>query len=440
MKIKWSRAGWAGLVAATVVCTLSVASATAMMRTPARPTEQAVATTHPASHHGPWTSSWTTAEQYPRAAFGNTANWSLSGFENHSVRQVVRISRGGSELRIQLSNAYGTQPLVVTGATVGRTRAGASVAAGSLRPLRFAGRTSTRIPVGGVTSSDGLPFKTKALEPLTVTLYLKDATGPATYHDGALATSYRGTGDRRFVSNGAGFNETSTSWYYLTAVQVKGGPGRKESVVTFGDSVTDGYSSGVDANNRYPDELAELLVDRGTPLAISNLGINGSKLRVDSPCFGERAAARFRDQVLRQPNAGTVVVSVGLNDIGSAGWDTGFCGENPTVTAEHLISALETISELGSDRGLRVIGATIIPMKGNGYYSPKNEQIRDAVNDWIRSTDAYHAVVDFERTLADPRDHDALNPVFDSGDHLHPNDAGRRALAKAVLKTLDESR
>jgi lysophospholipase L1-like esterase len=437
-EMKWRRAGWAGLVAAVAACTVGIASATAMMQTTGRPSAAAETEAPVSPTTGPWTSGWTTAEQYPRPAFNNGSNWSLAGFDNHSVRQVVRMSRGGSELRIQFSNAYGTRPLVVAGATVGRARVGASVVADSVRTLRFGGRTSTRIPVGGAITSDGLPFKTKALESLTVTLYLSDATGPATYHDGALATSYRGKGDQRLDSEGSGFTETSTSWYYLTAVQVKGGTADKETVVTFGDSLTDGYGSGVDTNNRYPDELAELLAGRGTPVGVSNLGINGNKLRVDSPCFGESALSRFRNQVLRQPNATTAVVSVGLNDIGSAGWPTGVCGANPTVTAADIISGLEAMAQLARERGLRIIGATLIPMRGNGYYSPKNEEIRDTVNAWIRSTDAYDAIVDFERVLAVPGDWDTLKAAFDSGDHIHPNDAGRRALAEAVLEVLDE--
>lgn len=422
--MKLRRAGLAILLAAGMVLSLGVTGATAVL---------------PDVHRGSWVSSWATAEQYPRAGFGDSANWSLAGFEHQSIRQIVRISRGGAELRIQLSNAYGDWPLAVAGATIGRARAGAAVAAGSLRPLRFGGSRSATIPVGAVVTSDALPFKTKALESLTVTLYVEGSTGPATYHDGALATSYRGAGDRRFDADGSGFSEKSPSWYYLTAVQVRGGRGGHRSIIAFGDSLTDGWSSGVDANNRYPDELAEMLAERGTPLAVANLGINGSKFRVDSPCFGESGLSRFREQVLRQPNAGTVIVSIGLNDIATGGWPTGFCGENPVVSAADVIDAHRAVIRMASEHGLRVVGATLTPMKGNGYYTPEHEQVRDAVNAWIRSSGEYDAVVDFERILASPRDQDSLNPSFDSGDHLHPNDAGRRAMAALVLSCAEPS-
>lgn len=421
-----------GLALAALLTTGAVVGASSATAT-TRATEQR---TDQTTHKGSWVSSWATAEQYPRASFGDSVNWSLAGFENQSIRQVVRISRGGSELRIQLSNAYGTRPLKLAGATIGRTRAGAAVDGGSLRQLRFGGSRTTTIPVGGVLTSDALPFRTKALESLTVTLYLKESTGAATHHEGALATTYRGVGDHRFDTTGSGFSEKSTSWYYLTAVHVKGGRGGNSSIIAFGDSLTDGWSSSVDTNNRYPDELAEMLVDRGTPTAVANLGINGSKLRVDSPCFGERGLSRFHNQVLRQPNAGAVIVSIGLNDIGTSGWPTGFCGETSVVSAADVIDAHRAIIRAASQRGLRILGATLTPLKGSSYYSPEHEQIRDAVNAWIRSSGEYDAVLDFERTLAAPTDEDTLNPIFDSGDHLRPNDAGRRAMAEAALQTL----
>lgn len=422
------RTTWGGLLAAGIVFAIGATGASATWATERTEAESR-------TYAEEWVSTWASAEQYPRTAFGDAVNWSLAGFDNHSLRQVVRIGRGGSELRIELSNAYGTRPLGIAGATVGRTRSGASVTAGSLRPLRFAGMPSTTIPVGSVATSDALSFETDALESVTVTVYLKEPTGPATYHDGALATSYRAAGDQRFDPGGSDFVETSTSWYYLTAVHVRGGSGG-EGIVAFGDSLTDGWASSPDTNNRYPDELAEMLVSRGTPMGIANLGINGSKLRVDSPCFGERGLSRFREQVLRQPGASTVIVSMGMNDIGTAGWPTGICGQNPSVTAEEIIDAHLTITRMAAAHGLRVLGATLSPMKGSGYYSPEREQIRDEVNAWIRSSGAYAGVVDFERALADPTDEDALNPVFDSGDHLHPNDAGRRAMAAAVLGVL----
>jgi lysophospholipase L1-like esterase len=386
--------------------------------------------------HGTWVASWASAEQYPRAT-GSPTDWSASGFDDHTLRQVVRVSTGGTVARIRLSNRYGTSPLHVKGATIALTRAGASVQPETIRTLRFDRRTSAIVAVGGGLTSDAVRFATHPLESVTVTLYLDRATGPATYHQGAAATSYRTTGNHSYDSTGRRFTETSPSWYYLSGIDVGGGEFAAGTVVAFGDSLTDGWGTAADTNNRYPDELAELFVTRGAPRPIANLGINGNKLLVDSPCAGESALARFRDQVLTLPRVDYAVVSIGVNDIGTAGWDERFCGANPTVTPGDLIAGLRRLVRLAHERGVAVVGATLGPFEGHAYHSWRNEQIRDEVNAWIRNGGVFDAVVDFERVLAAPDDPDALDPAYDSGDHLHPNDLGRRRMAKAVLDVLD---
>jgi len=385
-----------------------------------------------------WSASWATAPQYPWTGFGQTPNWSLEGFEDHSVRQVVRLSSGGARARIRLSNRHGTQPLRIAGATIAKAAEGPSIVAGSARPLKFDGRPSTTIPAGDETRSDPVDFASSPLDEVTVTLYLEAATGPATYHNAAQTTTYRAPGDHRFDRGGDAYAERSESWYYLTGVEVLGrfdaGAG---TVVAFGDSLTDGYGMAVGADNRYPDELAELYVEAGQPTAVANLGINGNKLRVSSPCFGPSGVDRFHIDALDQPAVRAVVVSIGLNDIGSGGWTGTTCGANPVVTAADVINGHRRLIRLARDRGLKVIGATLTPMKGSDYFSSEKEDVRDAVNAWIRTSGEYDAVADFERALASPDDRDALNPAYDHGDHLHPNDAGRRVLAETVLAALE---
>jgi lysophospholipase L1-like esterase len=275
---------------------------------------------------------------------------------------------------------------------------------------------------------------------LSVTLYFAEPTGPATFHEGALTTTYRATGNRRFDYGTAAFaGETSHSWYYLTGVDVAGGSrGSKGTVVAFGDSITDGYGSTHDATNRYPDELAERLVAAGTQLGVVNAGINGNKLLADSPCYGEQGLVRFQRDVLEQPGVRTAIVLLGLNDIGAGGFPDFGCGASPVVTAAQVIEAHRALIRAAHVHGVTIIGATLTPMKGAyGYDTPENETARDAVNQWIRISGEYDAVVDLDRALADPADPDALLPAYDFGDHLHPNDAGTKAIAAAInLNTL----
>jgi lysophospholipase L1-like esterase len=326
-----------------------------------------------------WAGAWATAMVTANTEdiFG-IPDWSQEGFANHSVRQVVRVSRGGSALRIRLSNRFGTTPLRVSGATIGKARDGASVQPGSLRPLRFGHSAATVVPTGDEAISDPALLVVAPLERLTMTLYFARPTGPATYHTFATATTYRATGDHRFDHGAAAFGETSLAWYYLTRVGVAGGTtSRRDAVVAFGNSITDGARSSLDADNRYPDELAERLVAAGRPLGVLNTGIGGNKVLDDSPCFGERATARFQRDVLDRPQVRTVIVLEGINDIGSSEGDFGACFlPNPQITAERLI--------------------------------------------------------DGHRALADPADPDRLRAAYDSGEGLHPNDAGMHAMATAI--------
>ncbi len=318
-----------------------------------------------------------------------------------------------------------------------RTDNGASVEKGSVRQLTFGGHHSTTVPAGSDATSDAVPFRTRALESLTVTLYLAGPTGPATFHMMSSSTSYRARGDHRADRGGAAFTETSESWYYLTGVEVSGGgvPPRN-GVVAFGDSITDGVGSTPDTDNRYPDELAERFAAAGRPRSVVNQGIGGNQVTNDTDWFGEKGVVRFEKDVLGEPGVGTVIVLEGINDIGASAAG-GVGAPTPEVSVAQLIAGHRSLIRQAHARGIRVIGATLTPIKGSFYDSPVNEAKRDAVNAWIRTSGAYDDVVDLDRAVSDPADRDSIAPAYDSGDHLHPGDAGYRAMAEALdLRTL----
>ncbi|MGC9535505.1 SGNH/GDSL hydrolase family protein [Streptomyces sp. UG1] len=375
-----------------------------------------------------FTTSWIAAPQSPSEGF--TPNWSREGFWRQSLRQVVRLSAGGGRVRVRLSNAYGASPVRVAGASVGRTAVGAAVEPGSLTRLTFGGAGQVAIPVRGEVVSDDVRLAVAAGEPVTVTLHFDGATGPATFHAQAFTTGYRGEGDRSADAGGEGFDAVSESWYFLTAVEVDAD--RTDAVALFGDSITDGFGSTVGADRRWSDALAERT---GRP--VLNAGIGGNLLLNDSAWYGEKALHRLRRDVLDRPGVDTLVVLLGLNDIGFSETD-----EQPTykpapvVEAEELIAGHRELIRQGRAAGLRLIGCTLLPFGGSDHWGEHAAKVSHELNEWIRCSGEYDTVVDLGRAMADPADLDRLHPSYDFGDHLHPNDAGYEVMAEAVSAIL----
>jgi len=390
----------------------------------------ALATATPAHGMG-WTATWAASPMAPTPLLPNQA---VKGFDNQTVRNIILTSIGGSELRVRLSNAFGRVPLRVARTSVSLPLGGALVAPGSERHVTFGGKISVTLPPGGQAVSDPVPMTTTALEELAVDVWLRAPTGPATYHYEAGQTSYVAAGDM-CGDPSMGVTKSLPSWYFVDGVDVRGSGQHPGAVVAFGDSITDGHGSQAGANDRWPNDLARRLDARFGSRApgVIDEGIDGNRVLSPSACFGPSALARMRRDVLGQPGARWVLVLEGVNDIGfSQEPDKGCTKPNTNVTAAQIIEGYRMLIAQAHAHGLKVIGGTITPFKGSFYWSPAGEAKREAVNHWIRTSGAFDAVVDFARAVQDPPYPQYLNPAYNSGDNLHPNDAGYQAMAGAV--------
>ena len=341
-----------------------------------------------------------------------------------TLREVVHVSIGGEMVRVRFSNLYGTDPLVIGAAQIAQTLKGAAVVAGSGKPLTFHGQPSVSIPAGALVVSDAVPFKFAPLSDLTVSFYLPSPSGPITEHQLGNATSYHAPGN--VVANDTLETPTTlTSWEYLNGIDTLASADAG-AVITIGDSITDGAKSTIDTNQRWPDELARRLQadPKYRHLAVLNEGISGNKILLDGA--GPNALARFDRDVIAQSGAKYLLILEGINDIGR------LHTVPDGATAADLIFALDQMIVRAHAHGIAVIGCTLTPYHGAGYYTENGEAIRKAVNDWIRTSGAFDGVVDFEAAVRDPNHPDTFLPADDPGDHLHPNDAGYKVMGDAI--------
>lgn len=417
------------LAVTTAVLTALVVSAAAPAPGEARQTSRAA--------EGPvWTGAWGTAVQRPVEGSEDWGpNWSRRGFVDQSVRQVVRVSTGGSTVRIRLSNAYGTTPLRITAATVGRSAGDAQVWPGTARKLTFGGARGTTIAPGRDLVSDAEALRTSPLEKLTVTLYFADRTGPATFHRFTTATSYRAPGRHLTDAGGDAFTTSTNAWYYLSGVEVSGPASpRRGTVVTFGDSLMDGTGAAPGTDTRFTDKLAERIAADRRPLDVVNAGISGNRILNGSPCYGDKATDRFRRDVIDRPGVRTVIVHLGGNDLAAPEMGDPCMGSAPHVSAHRIINAHKELIRAAHARGIKAVGATILPMKGALFpvYSKRGEKIRTTVNHWMRTSGAYDSVLDVDRAIANPADPAMPRPGYVFPDGVHPNEAGSHAIASAM--------
>jgi lysophospholipase L1-like esterase len=361
----------------------------------------------------------------------------LPAFTNQTLRQIVRTSIGGERVRVTLSNAFGTAPLDIGAVSVALRDKDSAIVERSAKRLTFSGNASVTIPPGAVVLSDAVDLQVPPLADLAVDVYVPGEfpgpTAPYTMHAVANQTNYISTAGNHASTAAIPVMATSPSWFLLARIDVSAAA-PVPVVVAFGDSITDGTRSTVNTNNRWPDQLARRLAANGARAAVLNAGISGNRVLSDgAPQVGVNALARFDRDVLLQPGVTHVIVMEGTNDIGQA-------RQNPSPSAADLIAAHRQLIERARARGLRIYGATLLPFEGAGYWTREGEAKRAAVNQWIRTSRAYDAVIDFDAVIRDPAAPTKFLSQYDSGDHLHPNDAGYQAMGNAVDLSLFTSR
>ena len=385
-----------------------------------------------AAEHTHWVATWgaSPAPQLPEAQM-RTAHLS---FENQTIREIVHTSVGSNSVRVRLSNAHGKNTVEIGAAHIALRSQGPGIVAGSDRILTFNGRATVSIPPDALIFSDQVKLDVPAAGDLAISIFIRNAAAGAGIHYSAQQTSYIGSGD---VTGAASISDptTLTSWVFLTGVDVLA-PQSTVAIVAFGDSITDGARSTVDANRRWPNVLADrLLAQRRGRIAVVDAGIGGNRVLHDAAenvRFGVNALARFDRDVLAVPGAKYVIVLEGINDLGHAGTSA---PESETVSAEDIIAGLKQMIERAHEKGLKIIGATLTPFEGTvmkGYFTPEKEVKRQAINEWIRTGQAFDGVIDFEKALRDPANPNRMFPAFDGGDHLHPGDAGYKAMGEAI--------
>lgn len=379
-----------------------------------------------------WVGSWARAMHVPNPAIANEVSSEIFEVGNRTLRQIVQVSVGGAQIRIRLANTFGGQPLVVGAASVAPRDHDAVIDPAKARDVTFSGLPGVTIPAGAIVLSDPVDLPVSNLAELAVSLYFPEATTGSTVHGLAFQTNY--------ISSAGDFTREAVlpvatamqTWVFLTGVDVNVAAPRG-AIVCLGDSITDGVHSTPDTNHRWPDILAERLAASAAMPGVLNMGIAGNRILYNAPAkwplYGPGALARFDRDVVAQPDVSHLIVFEGINDISLPGFDADAA---EAVTADQIIAGLRQLAERAHEHGIVAYVATITPDEGSDTYTAQGEAMRTAVNAWIRSGDAFDAVIDFDAVVRDP-DHPARQlAAYDGGDHLHFNDAGYKAMAESI--------
>lgn len=381
-----------------------------------------------------WVGTWASSQQIPEPANALPGE----GLTDITLRQIVHLSIGGKTLRVRLSNAFGTAPLHFTSVHIARPQSSGSPAIDPIsdRPLSFSGHSDVIVPAGAEYVSDSIDFPVAALSNLAITFHLEALATVQTGHPGSRATSYYLRGDAVSAVNLTGA-KTIDHWYQISGIDVLV-PASAASVVALGDSITDGHGSITNGNDRWTDVLAQRLQNfsANRNIGVLNAGIGGNHLLTDG--LGPNALARFDRDVLAQDGVHWLIVFEGVNDLGDLTHNGEVASMEHASLVHRMLAAYQQFITRAHARGIRVIGATITPYMGSDYYhpGPASEADRQAINQWIRTSGHFDAVLDFDQILRDPSHPDHLLPSYDCGDHLHPSPAGYRAMADAIPLSL----
>ena len=370
----------------------------------------------------PWISTWSPSQSATplRPAAGTVDR--VPTYANATIREIVHTTLGGDRVRIRISNEYGDRPLAIGAAHVALRLAGATIDPASDRALTFGGRPNVVARAGAVVTGDPLPFAVPTLGDLAVSLYLPDSARTSTRHALGVQTTYISRAGDQTRARDFAADTTMRSWIFLTAVEVTNpravGGG---AIVAVGNSITDGFGATPDSNRRWPDVLARRLLGAASepPMAVVNAGISGN--RVLTLGAGPSLLARFDRDVLMQPGVTHVIVLEGINDISRDSIDV--------ASADDLIDAHRQVVERAHEHGLVIFGATLTPFE---RASDAREAKRQALNQWIRTSGVYDGVIDFDAVTRDPAQPRRFLPRYDSGDHLHPSDAGYQAMGESI--------
>lgn len=372
-----------------------------------------------------WVASWQASPQPVWGADFLFPTLVPATLHDQTFRQTARISLGGPRLRVRLSNAYGTQPLRIGAASVA-ARAGATP-----QPLSFDGQPGVLIGPGQERLSDPLSLATDDRQALQVSIFVPGPTPVQTFHWEGRQTSWTAPGDQSRAQALSAASST-TARLFLAGIEVEAAA-RARSVVVIGDSITDGATASLDQDQRWTDHLAARLAPRD--IAVVNAGISGGRLLRDG--MGESVLARLQRNALDQPGVASVIVLIGINDISWPG--TAFARNQARPALAELQAGYRALAEQARGRGIRIVGATLTPFAGalpgtplDDYYHPDKDVLRRQLNAWLRTDSPFDAVIDLDAALRDPADPSRMAAAYDSGDHLHPGDAGNRAMAEAV--------
>ncbi|KAA0997602.1 SGNH/GDSL hydrolase family protein [Paraburkholderia panacisoli] len=380
-----------------------------------------------------WVAAWATALQPIPQRSDLPPLYRAPEVAGRTVRQIVYPTLSGKSVRVHLSNEYGKMPLVIEDLRIARSTGGAAAAGDGAARVTFGGKSAVSIPAGAELDSDPVAMDVAEGAPYAISAFMGPEQRIAAWHRVSNQVNYVSTpGNHAADASAQAFRGRFTQYVWVTGLSVEAASSTA-AVAAIGDSITDGMRSSLNQNRRWPDALARRLAgagDRST--AIVNLGISGNRLLSDSPCYGDALASRFDRDVLRRPGVKTAILLIGINDINFAampahsGLDCDF--PHTSITAADLIAGYQRVIAAARHAGVKVFVATLTPAS----LPPERESIRLVVNQWIRTSHAFDGVVDFDAALRDRTQPDRLQRAFDSGDHIHPSDAGYAAMAAAV--------